>query len=500
MGNQHVHNKRFMMDQNGTEETSEAVTIQRSVLLCPGSSDLQGDLFYTTLSWLLVAIKLTASTITILLNTLVIIAVKQRKELQKNSNILLSSMAVADLLVGVIFIPMSFNVVLLITRQVSLEHFCMLNVLSVHLMACFMFSSLYHLMAIAWERYVAIRKWKEYKVIVTKRRLTYLAIFAWLAAIVTTFPVLIMDTAGVEIKVLKTWILVGNVCGAVTFLAIVYFYIMVYLGVCKQKTSEISQVTVHIQAKIQSKVAKTTGLITLTLLFTTVLAFFFLGLRIIFPAFHTPLLFEILGTLFQLNSLINPLLYCYRDHRFRSAVLELLRIRKPPTIQPTGGAVRFRKRQHQFGAQQNVQQQLKIEKKRSRLTRSASLELLMGFSFEATLKRSMSAPSLVKFSSVFDELQLQKPSSVVVTTVEIHAENSVRCQIRTNKSKSPRKGVVRINRSNSWDATTRNDFCRVQFVLRKEKIFQGPKTAHCFSANAIVPEEPSTVSEFTPRF
>ena len=107
----------------------------------------------------------------------------------------------------------------------------MFNSISVNVFACFMFTSLYHLMAIAWERYVAVRKWKEYKVIVTKRRLTYLAIFAWLAAIVTTFPVLIMNAVAVNIKVLKTWILVGNVCGAVTFLAIVYFYIMVYLGV-----------------------------------------------------------------------------------------------------------------------------------------------------------------------------------------------------------------------------------------------------------------------------
>ena len=476
-----------MMDQNNTKanaDPSTPVIRHRPVLFCPRGSDLHGNLYDITLLWLIIAIQMTVSTIAILLNTLVIIAVKQRKELQKNLNILLSSMAVADLLVGVIFIPVSFNVVLFIIRQVSPEHFCIFNSISVNLMACFTLSSLYHLMAIAWERYTAIRKWKEYKVIVTKRRLTYSAIFAWLAAIVTTFPVLIMKTVGVNTKLLKTWSLVGNVCGAVTFLAIVCFYIMVYLGVCQQKTSELSQVTVHVQAKIQNKVATTTGLITLALLVTTVLAFFFLGLRILFPAFNTLMLFLISGTLLQSNSLINPLLYCYRDRRFRRAVLELLRIRKPPAIQPIGGAVRFRKRQHQFGAQkgaqENVQQELKIEEKRSRLTRSASFEPLVGFTDEVMLKRSMSAPSLVKFSSVFDELQLQKSSSVLVTTVEIHAENSVRCQTGKNKSKSPRKGVVRTARSNSCDASATNDFCRVQVVLRKQKIFQRPRTAPFF--------------------
>ena len=301
-----------------------------------------------------------------------------------------------------------------------------------------------------------------------QRRLTYLAIFAWLAAIVTRFPVLIMNAVDVNTKVLKTWILVGNVCGAVTFLAIGYFYIMVFLGVRKQQTSEISQVTVRVQAKLQSKVAMTTGLITLTLLVTTVLA---LGLRS-FPAFHTLMLFLISGTLFQSSSLINLLLHCYRDRRFRSAVLQLLRVRKPPAIQPTDGAVRFRKRQHQFGAQEgaqeNVQQERKTEGKRSRLTRSASFESFVGFTGEVMLKRSMSVPSLVKFSSV------------LVTTVEIHAENSVRCQTGKNKSKSPRKGVVRTARSNSCDASATNDFFRVQVVLRKEKIFQRPRTAPCF--------------------
>jgi len=59
---------------------------------------------------------------------------------------------------------------------------------------------------------------------VTKHRLTYLAICAWLAAIVTRFPVLIMTAVAVNTKVLKTWNLVGNVCGAVTFLGIGYFY------------------------------------------------------------------------------------------------------------------------------------------------------------------------------------------------------------------------------------------------------------------------------------
>lgn len=50
-----------------------------------------------------------ACPLTVLLNILVIFAVKTRKELQKNSNILLVSLAVSDLLVGAISMPLSIT-------------------------------------------------------------------------------------------------------------------------------------------------------------------------------------------------------------------------------------------------------------------------------------------------------------------------------------------------------------------------------------------------------
>ena len=45
--------------------------------------------------------------------------------------------------------------------------------------------SQYHLTMVAWERFVVIRKWMDYKVIVTKRRFIKIAIFGWLSAIFT---------------------------------------------------------------------------------------------------------------------------------------------------------------------------------------------------------------------------------------------------------------------------------------------------------------------------
>ena len=152
-----------------------------------------------------------------------------------------------------------------------------------------------------------------------------------------------------------------NVCGATSFLLIVYFYIMVCLGIRKRKTSDFSEVTALVQAKIQSKVTKTTALITAALFFTIMLAGVLQSLRMLLPVFCTNFLLQIVGTLFQLNSVMNPSVYFYRDRHFRKAVLELLRIKKPQPIQVRDGAEHFRRRQDMFRSMANVQQEMKLQ-------------------------------------------------------------------------------------------------------------------------------------------
>lgn len=109
--------------------------------------------------------------IIILLNVLVIVAVTKRRQLQKNSHILLVSLAVADCLVGAISMPLSKTIdALLLDKNTVGDSICRLafaNQLVLYAAVC---SSLYHMILIAWERYVAIRKWIYYKAIVTRRR------------------------------------------------------------------------------------------------------------------------------------------------------------------------------------------------------------------------------------------------------------------------------------------------------------------------------------------
>ena len=109
-------------------------------------------------------------------------------------------------------------------------------------------------------------------------------------------------------------------------------------------------------------------------------------------------MFRSAETMFQLNSLVNPLLYCYRNRQLRKAALELLRRRKSQGIQSVVSTVR-RIRQHRYSVASLDVEELQIELKRPRLIRSESCGAVM---FSDTFrpvsnyqveKRLISAPS-----------------------------------------------------------------------------------------------------------
>ena len=337
------------MDVNNTETTDHyPSTNTRPVLFCPKLPRFTWDLKNTTILWSLVVIIPIASAVTILLNLLVIIAMKRTKERQKPVNILLASLAVADLLAGAISMPLSAIVDILILHQFSRKKICTLNsVLNKPMIFFVTSSSVYHLTAIAWERYVAIRKFNEYKVIVTKSLLQKLAIAAWLLAVFMPVFALTMAVAGVDREAVQTG---ASIVVLICLTAIGYFYIMVYLGVRKRKINEISQVSAQIKAKLESKIAKTTALLTAALICSFFPAIGITLLGSVYPVLATNSLFRLTEALVQLNSLVSPILYSYRDRRIRKAVLELLGMRKPHASQPEAFAPRVLKAKKSCGA------------------------------------------------------------------------------------------------------------------------------------------------------
>ena len=231
---------------------------------------------------------------------------------------------------------------------------------------------------------MAIRKWIDHKVIVTRSFTKKLVIIAWILAIVTGSPprfiTLMRRENDIFSLALEIFFIILSVSVMFALCLIIYFYVMVYLGVRKRKLSQIRQFNELVNAKLEHRVAMTTVLVTVS----PILSFFptILGvvLQGIYPVFCQRLAVRVEDTFLYLNSVVNPLIYCYRDCRFRNAVLEILKIRRPkvePFVVMTDAARSRPVKQNDTSDSGKDKPQTQKAKNPVRLTRSASLELVL---------------------------------------------------------------------------------------------------------------------------
>ena len=397
------------MARNGEEQAASTAfsNTTSSVFYCsthgPG---VAFDLHDTTSPWIFAAFATITAPIAFLLNTLTILAVKQKMELrQRLSYILLSSMAFSDLLIGGIDVPLSALVALLLPyRIVAVQLFCLMDLVPSMLMFGLSFCSLIHLTMIAWERYIAIRKWSDYKSIVTRSRLKRMVILAWGTVLVGEFCLFVVMPIAVgkdktALALAVTILVTGSACVLACILVlIVAFYIMIYLGVRKRKLNQILQVNVLIQAKLQNRIAMTTALVTIALILSFVPGVIVGIPRRVYPVLRTRFAWRISDSFLYLNSLVNPLIYCYRDPRFKKAVLEMLRIRKPTVV--TTEEVRCVKQNNLLGPEyvgtEKANNPVRLARSQSCNLALFSLDRAHLRSLSTSLKRPMSAPSLPK--------------------------------------------------------------------------------------------------------
>ena len=378
------------MDHNRTEASIMSSKTIKSASYCPHIPQIIWDVHDTITPWIFAAFASIISPAAVLLNALVIIAVMKRRELQRLSNILLSSLAVTDLLVGAICIPLSAIDGFLLPYQIlAAQHICTLDVATVWLSLTLTFCSLFRLVLIAWERYVAIRKWRDYRDTLTKSRLKKLTAIAWISG--TAF-VLIPFLISIAVSG-RTTLVVFLVSTCFIVALIVYFYVMVYLEIRKRKFSQILQVSVLVLLKTECKVAKTTALVTAALFLSFVPAVSLPLLGTFFPVLRKMSSWRAVETLVLSNSLVNPLIYCYRDCRFKKVVLELLRIRKPKP-KNTVDILRFTERPDVDRPLKDRVVIIQEVDENIRLTRSASLDLTRPYMEPNNMlgKRTKSAP------------------------------------------------------------------------------------------------------------
>ena len=256
----------------------------------------------------------------VFINSLVIAAVLEKRRLQTMYNMLLACLAATDLAVGVFVQPSFLFGEISLTSGSSLADYCRLYKQTVFAflypsLACILFLAL-----LSIERFLAIKYSLRYLEIVTKFRFNVAVIFCFTTTATPTGIKLIAPLSN-----LPTSLSVTLVC--VSLLVIIYCQIFVHL-VSRRHRKEIQAVQVSQDAKRkfleEAKAVKTTSIIIGFVLFSyfPTLVYLFLG-----KYFGNVLLSfkPLVLTCILLNSLCNPIIYCWRSSVLRKALVKLLR-------------------------------------------------------------------------------------------------------------------------------------------------------------------------------
>ena len=250
---------------------------------------------------------------TVLLNVLVIKAVKTTPRLRTNNNILLACLAVTDALTGLLGQPLFilwrifliFNLSSSKTVGTSFVSFLLVTLVS----------SYFHLMLVTFERLIAIKFTMQYSNIITEKNMKIAVIVVWITA--SIYGVL----RGTE-KVNTARYLTGPLAiSCILFLT--FAYLIMYRETARHKekikTQQLPQEDVERFLKENKALKTTLFVVGAVLVFLLPVGFFFIfivtGLYDIFPINLPSIL-----TCAMLNSLVNPLIYCWRQKEMRNVI------------------------------------------------------------------------------------------------------------------------------------------------------------------------------------
>ena len=267
-----------------------------------------------------------SSPFTVLLNVLVILAVKSKPRLQSKPNILLACLAATDAMNGLAaqpFFILALTLTLLRINKQTLEFSIVIqNLVSRALFVC----SALHLILVTWERLVAIKFTMNYTYIVTNRNIKLAVITFWIVCLFSEVVALITN------QTIFTNALTGLVLiSCVIFVS--FSYGMLYRETRRHerliKAGQLPQEEKERFSK-ESKALKTTVYVVGAVLIclTPVAAWLLVSsiLRVSDEEFWVQLTQlrqltrSTVRTLVNLNSLLNPIIYCWRQKEMRQFV------------------------------------------------------------------------------------------------------------------------------------------------------------------------------------
>lgn len=333
------------MNVSGNNQESLANSSKSVFVSCPNNPLFIWDLKQTLSLQLSIAVTTIACPIIIVLNALVIVTVKKFKKLQTNSNILLASLACVDLIVGTVSLPLTiFLDALILHGTVSEEKICAIDRIAGFLLYSTFNASFYHLILIAKERYAAVVKYAEYKVVVSKVRIKNYVAFPWITTLSTAAIFATLVGAGVPYSVVQILVFILIILWIIGFLVIGYCYLRINVQIQKRLRRRHTRENVSVHAAAENKISYTMLLLTVAILISgvpSIIVFFFASSTSSFRTISANRWAELI---LQLNSLLDPALYFYRNVRYRKAALELMGCAMSQETQEESGVKRRERR------------------------------------------------------------------------------------------------------------------------------------------------------------
>lgn len=266
-----------------------------------------------------VVINLVASPFTVLLNAIVMVAVKTKKRLQTLPSILLAGMALTDLISGLITQPFYITVTIYLVKEKTFGGICDINLaFSISYFLTF-WTSVVHLFLISGERYLAMKYTFCYYRFITKGRLLVACAVPWITSALLFYTF----TQSAE-------------CFYILVASIIFTTILLHRLVYKEakrheEKISLEQVTIEARTKFQGekKALKVTSIIFVAIFLCCVLpvAVRTITWNVLSRHFSsdTKTFFRQASMLLSFtNSLVNPVIYTVRKREFRFAFRELL--------------------------------------------------------------------------------------------------------------------------------------------------------------------------------
>ena len=270
------------------------------------------------------AVNILVCPLIILLNILVMVAVKTKRQLRTKSNVALACLATTDLVVGLVVQPLQIAVIIFLL-QGEANVYCSLTKIVTDITVKCILASLYHLFLMGAERYLAIKHSFAYDNLVTKLRIIIASGLAWAAAVILPSQDLWLTNRHFLA------ILAASVILFLFFPTMIYFNVSVYFEVRRnERQIAANQVSLEAKEKIlkNKKAFHTTTIVLLVVFlcyvpvnisFATISTF-----RDKIPVSIRQVVLSLVTLLPVLNSLFNPLIYTVQIRNFRVAFIQLL--------------------------------------------------------------------------------------------------------------------------------------------------------------------------------